>query len=120
MDPIVHQAVDGGEEYNINSANRFLSDLGLPRETLILTSHFHNPIDWWHKKLLWWTRNPAYSDKVHNIYAGVRSQFGRWGYALYQNGILEFVGMADGAPDPELSGRYIAGSEIAAGLEEPP
>ncbi len=118
MDPIIHQAVDGGD-YNGNSVKQFLRDLGLPENTLILTSHFHLPTAWWHRKLLEQTGDPTLVNKVHNIYAGIRSKFGRWGYARYQNSTLEIVKFTNGQPDG-IEKYPSAGMEEAAENSEQP
>ena len=90
MDPIVKQAVDGND-YNGGSVLEFLRNMGLPEGARIITSHFHRPTDWWHKRLLVGIGVPEVADTVHNIYAGYRSTIGRWGYARYRDGALEIV-----------------------------
>lgn len=93
MDSIVDQAVNGPDYSSLDGLKEFFRNLGLPLdgETVLITSHYHNPGEWWHWKKSAELQEPAFLNKVHNIYAGFRSRFGRWGYARYQNGLLEFL-----------------------------
>jgi len=120
MDPIVDQAVNG-REYYIDSVKEFLQNLGLPQGSRLVTSHYHLRTTWWYRKLLAFTQDPDWVDVVHNIYAGDRSRFGRWGYARTQNGALELVKFIDGEPEGGGIERYPTPGDLknpATGLEE--